>query len=101
MDLGVDHPDEVCQYKCLQNNKLWLEQEHRVGNSLTNFRSPNDIGGWDEGHSCQHPNLELEFIIISVVVLKPKRFFGAIFHANNERSESTLVVRHFLLILAK
>ena len=28
-------------------------------------------------------------------------FFGAIFHANNERSKSTLVVRHFLLILAK
>ena len=28
-------------------------------------------------------------------------FFGAIFHANNERSKSTLDVRHFLLILAK
>ena len=27
--------------------------------------------------------------------------FGAIFQANNERSKSTLVVRHFLLILAK
>ena len=28
-------------------------------------------------------------------------FFGAIFHVNNERSKSTLVVRHSLLILAK